>query len=148
MMCINRWVILCLSGKCWSPLVNNIIASIQKCSDWNTVKWCFWNCFRTIKKAEIMSLAVDESTDGSDVASCVSVWDSLMGCAFGRNCWDQFHWTDMQVVSFFTEHRLDLKQVNMLVTHDALSMVGEGQMRSLLCLIHQSFLCAKLSSEF
>jgi len=54
----------------------------------------------------------------------------------------------MQVVSFFTEHRLDLKQVNMLVTHDAPSMVGGVQMRSLLCLIHQSFLCAKLSSEF
>lgn len=65
-----------------------------------------------------------------------------------------------KVVDFFTEHGLDLKRVNMLVTDGAPSMVGKmqglyarlvevaPQMRSLHCLIHQSVLCAKLSGEF
>uniref|UniRef100_A0A3Q0T044 SPIN-DOC-like zinc-finger domain-containing protein n=1 Tax=Amphilophus citrinellus TaxID=61819 RepID=A0A3Q0T044_AMPCI len=89
-----------------------------------------------LRKAEFISLAVDESTDNSDTAQL---------CMF--------------IVDFFRDNRLDLKRVNLLVTDGAPSMAGKikglsawlsavaPKMKSLHCLIHQSVLCAQLSGE-
>ncbi|KAJ4934895.1 hypothetical protein JOQ06_007676, partial [Pogonophryne albipinna] len=118
-----------------------------------------------LRKAEVMSLAIDESTDSSDVAQlCLYVRffdgecfrEDLLGLIplDGHTTGEvMFH----KVVSFFKEHKLGLDRINMLVTDGAPAMSGgtqrlsarladvAPQLRSLHCLIHQSFLCAKLS---
>ncbi|KAJ4937424.1 hypothetical protein JOQ06_001983, partial [Pogonophryne albipinna] len=116
-----------------------------------------------LRKAEDMSLAIDESTDSSDVAQlCLYVRfsdgecfrEDLLGLIplDGHTTGEvMFH----KVVSFFKEHKLGLDRINMLVTDGAMSGRTQGlsarladvapQLRSLHCLIHQSLLCAKLS---
>lgn len=53
------------------------------------------------------------------------------------------------VVAFFSEHKLDLQKVCLLVTDGAPAMLGRVQelAASLLCIIHESVLCTKLSGE-
>lgn len=120
-----------------------------------------------LRKAEVMSLAVDESTDNSDVAQlCLYVRffdgecfrEELLGLIplEGRTTGDILF---TNIASFFEENKLDLARVNMLVTDGAPSMAGREQglaarikavapqLRSVHCLIHQSLLCAKLSGE-
>ncbi|KAF3859894.1 hypothetical protein F7725_000149 [Dissostichus mawsoni] len=120
-----------------------------------------------LRKAEVMSLAIDESTDSSDVAQlCLYVRffdgecfrEDLLGLIplDGHTTGEvMFH----KVVSFFKEHKLGLDRINMLVTDGAPAMSGRTQglsarladvapqLRSLHCLIHQSLLCAKLSGD-
>ncbi|KAF3841488.1 hypothetical protein F7725_007350 [Dissostichus mawsoni] len=120
-----------------------------------------------LRKAEVMSLAIDESTDSSDVAQlCLYVRffdgecfrEDLLGLIplDGHTTGEvMFH----KVVSFFKEHKLGLDRINMLVTDGAPAMSGRTQglsarladvapqLRSLHCLIHQSLLCAKLSGK-
>lgn len=120
-----------------------------------------------LRKAEVMSLAVDESTDNSDVAQlCLYVRffdgecfrEDLLGLIpmEGRTTGEILF---NKITTFFTENNLDLARINMLLTDGAPSMAGREQglaarmtavapqLRSLHCLIHQSLLCAKLSGE-
>lgn len=155
---------------------NSVITSIRKIpmSDTTTIRRVealatdvFETLLDKLKKAEVMSLAVDESTDGSDVAElCLYVrfFDGecfredllglipLEGQTTGQIIFEK-------IVSFFNENGLDLQRVNMLATDGAPSMTGRAQglsarlaalapqMKPLHCLIHQAVLCAKLSGE-
>ena len=114
-----------------------------------------------------MSLAVDESTDNSDVAQLFLYVRFFDGECFREDLLGlipmEGHTTGeilfTKVASFFEENNLDLVRVNMLVTDGAPSMVGRDQglagrmaaaapqVRSLHCLIHQSLRCAKLSGQ-
>lgn len=120
-----------------------------------------------LRKAEVMSLAVDESTDNGDVAQLCLYVRFFDGECFREDLLGliplEGHTTGeilfTKIASFFEENNLDLARVNMLVTDGAPSMVGRDQglaarmaavaphMRSLHCLIHQSLLCAKLSAK-
>lgn len=118
-----------------------------------------------LRKAEVMSLAVDESTDNSDVAQLCLYVRFFDGECFREDLLGlipvEGHTTGeilfTKIASFFEENNLDLARINMLVTDGAPSMAGRDQglagrmaaaapqVRSLHCLIHQSLLCAKLS---
>lgn len=120
-----------------------------------------------LRKADVMSLAVDESTDNSDVAQLCLYVRFFDGECFREDLLGlipmEGHTTGeilfTKIASFFEENNLDLERINMLVTDGAPSMAGREQglaarmaaaapqMRSLHCLIHQSLLCAKLSGE-
>jgi len=88
-----------------------------------------------LRKAEVMSLAIDESTDSSDVAQlCLYVRffdgecfrEDLLGLIplDGHTTGEvMFH----KVVSFFKEHKLGLDRINMLVTDGAPAMSGRTQ---------------------
>lgn len=127
-----------------------------------------------LKAAEVMSLAVDESTDNADVAQlCLYVrvfffflfFDGdrftegllalipLEGRTTGEIIFDK-------IVTFFKDNGLDLQRVNLLVTDGAPSMAGKSKglrarlsaiapkMQSLHCVIHRSVLCSQLSVNF
>ncbi|GLD66046.1 uncharacterized protein AKAME5_001747700 [Lates japonicus] len=118
-----------------------------------------------LRKAEVMSLAVDELTDNSDVAQMCLYVRFFDGDCFRKDLLGliplEGHTTGeilfTKITSFFEENNLDLAHVNMLVTDGVPSMVSSSQglaarmaavalqMRSLHCVIHQSLLCAKLS---
>ncbi|GAA6218577.1 SCAN domain-containing protein 3-like [Lates japonicus] len=120
-----------------------------------------------LRKAEVMSLAVDELTDNSDVAQMCLYVRFFDGDCFRKDLLGliplEGHTTGeilfTKITSFFEENNLDLAHVNMLVTDGVPSMVSSSQglaarmaavalqMRSLHCVIHQSLLCAKLSGE-
>lgn len=120
-----------------------------------------------LRKAPVMSLAVDESTDNSDVAQLCLYVRFFDGESFREDILGLLplggHTTGEvifnAIVSFFEENKLDLGRINMLVTDGAPAMAGRiqglsarlaavaPQLRSLHCLIHQSVLCAKLSGE-
>ena len=120
-----------------------------------------------LKRAEVMSLAVDESTDSSDVAQLCLYVRFFDGECFREDLLGLIpldgHTTGEilfeKVISFFRENQLELSRINMLVTDGAPAMSGRTrglsarladvapQLRSLHCLIHQSLLCAKLSGE-
>uniref|UniRef100_A0A8C5ET12 HAT C-terminal dimerisation domain-containing protein n=1 Tax=Gouania willdenowi TaxID=441366 RepID=A0A8C5ET12_GOUWI len=120
-----------------------------------------------LRKAEVMSLAVDESTDNSDVAQLCLYVQFYDGACFHEDLLGLIPLEGQttgeilfaKISAFFEENNLDLARINMLVTDGAPSMVGRDQglaarmaavapqMRSLHCLIHQSLLCAKLSGE-
>lgn len=109
-----------------------------------------------LRKAEVMSLAVDESTDNSDVGECFC--EDLLGLIplEGKTTGEILY---TKIVAFFEENNLDLARVNILLTDGAPLMVGRDQgltasmaaaapqMRSLHCLIHQSLMYAKLCGE-
>lgn len=129
------------------------------------------NVFETLlgelRKAAAISLAVDESTDNSDMSQlCLFVrfFDGdifredilglipLEGQTTGEVVFNK-------IVAFFKHNKLNLERVNMLVTDGAPSIARSikglaarlraiaPNMKSLHCLIHQSALCARLSGE-
>ena len=120
-----------------------------------------------LKKADVMSIAVDESTDRSDTAQlCIYVrfFDGeifreellgllpLDGHTTGEVVFEK-------ISAFFKDNGLDMERVCMLVTDGAPSMTGKisglvarwsavaPQISSVHCIVHQTVLCAKLSSE-
>ena len=120
-----------------------------------------------IKKAEFLSLAIDESTDNTDAAQlCVYVRffdgkffrEEMLALLSLRN-FTTGEVISEKIKSFFQENGLDLTKICLLVTDGAPSMLGRcqgvttrlsaltPQMHSLHCLIHQSVLCSKLSKE-
>jgi hypothetical protein len=121
----------------------------------------------SLKKADVMSIAVDESTDKTDTAQlCIYVhfFDDkcfreellsllpLKGHATSEIIFEK-------ITTFFEDNGLDMRRVCMLVTDGAPSMTGKvkglaarwsavaPQMISLHCIVHQTVLCAKLSGE-
>lgn len=129
------------------------------------------NVFETLldqlRKADVMSLAVDESTDNSDTAQLCLYVRFFDGDVFREDILGliplEGHTTGeivfQKIVDFFKDNGLNLENVNMLVTDGAPSMAGRvkglsarlgaiaPRMKSLHCLIHQSVLCARLSGE-
>lgn len=120
-----------------------------------------------LKKADCMSIAVDESTDNTDIAQlCIYVRffdgtgfrEELLGLVplEGRTTGEVIF---QKIVSFFHERDLELAKVCLLVTDGAPSMMGRVQgligrlsavapgMQFLHCIIHQSVLCAQLSGD-
>ncbi|KAK6492333.1 SCAN domain-containing protein 3-like [Huso huso] len=117
--------------------------------------------------AEYISVALDESTDKTDVAQlCVYVRyfdgtnfrEELLGLIPLEN------YTTGDIIferlnALFKKHRLSLENICLVVTDGAPSMVGRHkgliarlsavapQLKALHCLIHQSVLCARLSGE-
>uniref|UniRef100_A0A3Q3B518 HAT C-terminal dimerisation domain-containing protein n=1 Tax=Kryptolebias marmoratus TaxID=37003 RepID=A0A3Q3B518_KRYMA len=120
-----------------------------------------------LRKAKVMSLAVDESTDISDTAQFCLIVRFFDGDCFREDLLGliplEGHTSAaiifQKIVDFFKDNGLDLDHVNMLVTDGAPTMAGKvnglsarlsavaPRMKSLHCLIHQSVLCAKLSGE-
>lgn len=88
-----------------------------------------------LRKAEVMSLAVDESTDNSDVAQLCLYVRFFDGECFREDLLGlipmEGHTTGeilfTKIASFFEENKLDLARVNMLVTDGAPSMAGREQ---------------------
>jgi hypothetical protein len=127
----------------------------------------FESLITDIKQVEFLSIAIDESTDNTDVAQlCVYVR------FFNGKCFREemlaliplANYTTGEVISekikfFFQENGLDLTKICLLATDGAPSMLGKHQgvtarlaalapqMQSLHCLIHQSVLCSKLSND-
>ncbi|XDV21802.1 hypothetical protein PO909_026822 [Leuciscus waleckii] len=113
----------------------------------------FDKLLENIQKTELMSIAIDESTDTTDVAQMELLGlIPLEGHTTGEVLFQN-------VVAFFSEHKLDLQKVCLLVTDGAPAMLGRvqglaarlsavaPQMQFLHCIIHESVLCAKLSGE-
>lgn len=155
------------------PQVMSCIKAIPM-SDMTTGRWIddlgtdvFEKLLDQLRKADFISLAVDETTDNSDTAQlCLFVrfFDGeifrkdilalipLEGQTTGEIC-------EVKIVDFFIDNRLDLDRVNMLVTDGAHSMAGRvkglatrlsaiaPRMKPLHCLIRQSVLCARLIGE-
>uniref|UniRef100_A0A3B4ZF37 HAT C-terminal dimerisation domain-containing protein n=1 Tax=Stegastes partitus TaxID=144197 RepID=A0A3B4ZF37_9TELE len=109
-----------------------------------------------LKKVEVMSIALDDSTDRFDTAQlCVYVhfYDVDTGHTTGEVFFDK-------ILSFFQDNGLDVTRVCMLVTDGALSMTGKvsgltarwtavaPRMTFLHCIVHQAVLCAKLNGHF
>lgn len=120
-----------------------------------------------LRKAEFMSIAVDESTDCTDMAQLciyvrfydgVRVREELLGLVplEGHTTGEVIF---QKIVTFFNEHELDLQKVCLLVTDGAPAMTGRVKglvarlaavaphMQFLHCIIHQAVLCAKLSGD-
>ncbi|XP_054592747.2 SCAN domain-containing protein 3-like [Nothobranchius furzeri] len=113
-----------------------------------------------LRKADFISLAVDESTDNSDVAQLCMFVRFYDGHGFKEGILGliplEGHTTGeilfQKIVDFFRENGLDLECINLLVTDGAPSMAGKikglsawlsalaPKMKSLHCLIHQSVL--------
>uniref|UniRef100_A0A671WXQ4 DUF4371 domain-containing protein n=1 Tax=Sparus aurata TaxID=8175 RepID=A0A671WXQ4_SPAAU len=120
-----------------------------------------------LKKTDVMSIAVDESTDCTDMAQlCIYVRfhdgvhfrEELVGLIpmEGHTTGEAIF---QKIDAFFDERELDLQKVCLLVTDGAPAMIGRLQgltarlstiaphMQFLHCIIHQSVLCAKLSGD-
>lgn len=120
-----------------------------------------------LKKVDFMSIAVDESTDKTDIAQlCMYVrfYDGkrfreellcllpLKGHKIGEVVFGN-------ISAFFEQNGLDMKRVCMLMTDGAPSMAGKisglvarwsaiaPKLTSLHCIVHQTVLCAKLSGQ-
>lgn len=120
-----------------------------------------------LRKADFISLAVDESTDNSDIAQLCLFVRFFDGDVFREDILALIPLEGQttgeivfqKIVAFFKDNGLNLDHVNMLVTDGAPSMAGRvkglaarlsavaPRMKSLHCLIHQSVLCARLSGE-
>ena len=121
-----------------------------------------------LKRVEVMSLAVDESTDATDQAQLNLIVRYFDGGRFREELLALLpmagHTTGSDVFEitkkFFCDNGLDMKKICLLVTDGAPSMVGKASgfvqrlkevaptVQSLHCIIHQSVLCAKLSGHF
>ncbi|KAJ4928903.1 hypothetical protein JOQ06_004525 [Pogonophryne albipinna] len=120
-----------------------------------------------VKKAEHISVAIDESTDTTDISQLsvfVRYFDGkdfkeellalipLEGNTTGEIIFEK-------VEELFKKHGLLLQKVNLIVTDGAPAMAGKNRgmvsrfknvapkTNALHCLIHQSVLCAKLSGD-
>ncbi|XP_042272644.1 zinc finger BED domain-containing protein 5-like [Thunnus maccoyii] len=114
-----------------------------------------------------MSIAVDESTDRTDMAQlCIYVrffdgvcfWEEPLGLIplEGHTTVEVIF---QKIVSFFNERELDLQKVCLLVNDGTPTMIGRVQglvarlsaiaphMQFLHCVIHQSLLCATLGGD-
>lgn len=128
---------------------------------------CFSALLAELKKTDYMSLAIDESTDVTDMAQLSLFVRYFNGDIFkeeflcllplSTNTTGEVMFT--AVKAFFEEHGLDLGKINLLVTDGCPSMIGKDRgfasrlcseyptVHTLHCVIHQSVLCAKLSGE-
>lgn len=120
-----------------------------------------------LSQANYFSLAIDESTDSTDVAQmCVYVRyfdgeefreEMLSLIPLEGHTTGDITFTKLE--ELFRLHSLSFEKVNLIVTDGAPAMVGKHrglvsrlkelapQMHGLHCLIHQSVLCARISSE-
>ncbi|XP_042338408.1 SCAN domain-containing protein 3-like [Plectropomus leopardus] len=120
-----------------------------------------------LSQAEYFSLAIDESTDNTDVSQmCVYVRyfdgkefreELLSLIPLEGNATGEVIFTKLE--ELFKLHSLSFEKINLIVTDGAPAMVGchrglvsrmkeiAPQMHGLHCLIHQSVLCARLSGE-
>jgi len=121
----------------------------------------------SIGQANYFSLAIDESTDSTDVAQLCVYVRYFDGKDFKEELLSliplEGHTTGEILFSkleeLFRLHSLSFERVNLIVTDGAPAMVGKHrglvsrlkelapQMHGLHCLIHQSVLCARLSGE-
>uniref|UniRef100_A0A8C1S060 Uncharacterized protein n=1 Tax=Cyprinus carpio TaxID=7962 RepID=A0A8C1S060_CYPCA len=128
---------------------------------------CLSNLLSDIKKAEVMSLAIDSSCDRTDVEQLsvfVRFFDGdvfreellcllpIQGHATGEIIFNE-------LMQFFEKNGLDLSKVMSVVTDGAPSMVGHHRglisrlaavnpaLIAFHCIIHKSVLCAKLSAK-
>uniref|UniRef100_A0A3Q4GBG0 HAT C-terminal dimerisation domain-containing protein n=1 Tax=Neolamprologus brichardi TaxID=32507 RepID=A0A3Q4GBG0_NEOBR len=109
-----------------------------------------------LKKTEVMSIAVDESTDRTDNAQ-LCIYELLGLLPLEGHTTGEIMF--VKISAFFKDNGLDMKSVCLLVTDGAPSMAGKvsglaarwlavaPQMRTLHCIVHQTVLCAKLSAE-
>uniref|UniRef100_A0A669CMJ3 Uncharacterized protein n=1 Tax=Oreochromis niloticus TaxID=8128 RepID=A0A669CMJ3_ORENI len=120
-----------------------------------------------LKKTDVMSIAVDESTDRTDNAQLCIYVHFFDGKCFREELLGllplEGHTTGEimfeKISAFFEDNGVDMKRVCMLVTDGAPSMAGKvsglaaqwlavaPQMKTLHCIVHQTVLCAKLSAE-
>ncbi|XP_033969485.1 protein FAM200A-like [Trematomus bernacchii] len=120
-----------------------------------------------LSQANYFSLAIDESTDSTDVAQLCVYVRYFDGKEFREELLSliplEGHTTGdvifTKLEELFRLHSLSFERVNLIVTDGAPAMVGKHrglvsrlkehapQMHGLHCLIHQSVLCAKLSGE-
>ncbi|KAM3860305.1 SCAN domain-containing protein 3-like [Diretmus argenteus] len=120
-----------------------------------------------LSQANYFSLAIDESTDNTDVSQMCVYVRYFDGKEFreellslipleGKTTADIIF---TKLEELFTLHSLSYEKINLIVTDGAPAMVGKHrglvsrlkeiapQMQGLHCLIHQSVLCARLSGE-
>ena len=120
-----------------------------------------------VNHANYFSLAIDESTDNTDVAQLCVYVRYFDGKDFKEELLSliplEGHTTGdvifAKLEELFQLHSLSFERVNLIVTDGAPAMVGKHrglvsrlkqlapQMHGLHCLIHQSVLCARLSGE-
>lgn len=128
---------------------------------------CFAALLSDLKSTEYMSLAVDESTDVTDMSQLSMFVRYFDGDIFKEELLSMLplttHTTGEAIFSavktFFEEKGLDLGKINLLVTDGCPSMIGKERgivsrivneyptVNSLHCIIHQTVLCAKLSGK-
>uniref|UniRef100_A0A8C5FQQ1 DUF4371 domain-containing protein n=1 Tax=Gadus morhua TaxID=8049 RepID=A0A8C5FQQ1_GADMO len=120
-----------------------------------------------LSQANYFSVAIDESTDNTDISQMCIYVRYFDGKEFreellalipleGNTTGDV---TFAKVEEFIKQHALPIEKINLIVTDGAPAMVGchrglvarlkeiAPQMHALHCLIHQSVLCARLSGE-
>uniref|UniRef100_A0A3Q1GNQ4 HAT C-terminal dimerisation domain-containing protein n=1 Tax=Acanthochromis polyacanthus TaxID=80966 RepID=A0A3Q1GNQ4_9TELE len=107
-----------------------------------------------LNQANYFSLAIDESTDNTDVSQmCVYVRyfdgkvfreELLSLIPLEGNTTGDIIFTKLEEI--FKLHSLSFEKVNLIVTDGAPAMIAP-QINGLHCLIHQSVLCARLSGE-
>uniref|UniRef100_UPI00358F329E general transcription factor II-I repeat domain-containing protein 2A-like n=1 Tax=Myxine glutinosa TaxID=7769 RepID=UPI00358F329E len=120
-----------------------------------------------LSQANYFSLAIDESTDNTDVAQLCVYVRYVDGKVFREELLSliplEGHTTGdiifTKLEELFRLHSLSFEKINLIVTDGAPAMVGKRrglvsrlkelapQMHGLHCLIHQSVLCARLSGE-
>ncbi|XP_049328031.1 SCAN domain-containing protein 3-like [Astyanax mexicanus] len=120
-----------------------------------------------VSRANYFSLAIDESTDKTDVAQLCVYVRYYDGKDFKEELLSliplEGHTTGdvifLKLEELFQLHSLSFEMVNLIVTDGAPAMVGKHrglvsrlkqlapQIHALHCLIHQSVLCARLSGE-
>nr|XP_023701213.1 SCAN domain-containing protein 3-like [Paramormyrops kingsleyae] len=120
-----------------------------------------------VKEAKYFSLAIDESTDNTDISQlCVFVRyfdgkdfreEQLALLPLEDNTTADIIFGKLE--DFFKSHGLPLDKINLTVTDGAPAMIGKNKglvsriktvtpkTNALHCIIHQSVLCAKLSGE-
>uniref|UniRef100_A0A3B5BED6 DUF4371 domain-containing protein n=1 Tax=Stegastes partitus TaxID=144197 RepID=A0A3B5BED6_9TELE len=129
--------------------VTSAVKSVHRC----VCVFVFAALLSDLKKVEVVSIPVDESTERLDTAQLgvyVCVYDAghrcfhgellcllpLKGHTAGEVFFDKI---------FFQDNGLDKTRVCMLVTDGAPSMTGKVTLH---CIVHQALLCAKLNRHF
>ncbi|MBN3290676.1 SCND3 protein, partial [Polypterus senegalus] len=120
-----------------------------------------------VKEAKYFSLAIDESTDNTDISQLCVFVRYFDGKDFREELLALLPLEDNttadiifgKLEDFFKSHGLPLDKINLTVTDGAPAMIGKNKglvsriktvapkTNALHCIIHQSVLCAKLSGE-
>ncbi|KAM8729080.1 protein FAM200A-like [Acanthopagrus schlegelii] len=120
-----------------------------------------------IKEAKYISLAIDESTDNTDISQLCVFVRFFDGKDFREELLALLPLEDNttadiifgKLEDFFKSHGLSFDKINLIVTDGAPAMIGKNKglvsriktvapkTNALHCIIHQSVLCAKLSGE-
>lgn len=120
-----------------------------------------------VKEAKYISLAIDESTDNTDISQLCVFVRYYDGKDFREELLALLPLEDNttadiifgKLEDFFKSHGLSLDKINLTVTDGAPAMIGKNKglvsriktvapkTNALHCIIHQSVLCAKLSGE-